>query len=409
MKKYLFLGFFLILSLFLTACSDVNKNISSTPVWVPITESETSSDQTVQEESKEMKIVKIWALLPLSGGAATYWEDAVIVYDMLLSEINKELSKDNVQIELITEDSKCDGRNSVAGYNKLVWVDKVEMVMWAVCSSATIPAAKISQTKKIPMVSALSSSPAISEIGDYVYRFWNDLNATKKLNEYMESEGAKSIGFIYENTDYGVGYVNAIKDIFTWEIVLDEKFSTDEKEFSLIAKKIKKNMDKIDFLILVPNSDNTTLGTLNALQNEGILSTLVEEGKMIWSETVVTDGIISQMWEVMNGVISPMLIDDVAKLGEQTKTLIENFKKENQVKSSELFVTLDAELISLVWDIVKDGNYTSEAIQSYLQQITKESPRMWYFWEYYFEITGDAIWLEFLIWTVKEGKLRVIK
>jgi ABC-type branched-subunit amino acid transport system substrate-binding protein len=49
------------------------------------------------------------------------------------------------------------------------------------CSSETIAAGKIAQANKVFTIAPISSAPEISEIGDYVYRFYSDIETAKNL------------------------------------------------------------------------------------------------------------------------------------------------------------------------------------------------------------------------------------
>ena len=79
-------------------------------------------------------------------------------------------------MELIFEDGRCTGKDAVTAVNKLINVDKVDVIVGGVCSSETIPAGEIAQQNGVPMISPTSSSPTISDIGEYIYRSWTDVN-----------------------------------------------------------------------------------------------------------------------------------------------------------------------------------------------------------------------------------------
>jgi len=52
------------------------------------------------------------------------------------------------------------------------------------------------------MLSPVSSAPEVAEVGNYVFRYWNDAYVTKKLADYMNDQGIKKLAIIRENTDY---------------------------------------------------------------------------------------------------------------------------------------------------------------------------------------------------------------
>ncbi len=60
-------------------------------------------------------------------------------------------------------------------------------------------AGPIAQENAITTLSVGATASSISEIGDYVYRFWNDALAVKKLANYLESK-YQNIVVVYEKS-----------------------------------------------------------------------------------------------------------------------------------------------------------------------------------------------------------------
>ncbi|USN58877.1 MAG: ABC transporter substrate-binding protein [Candidatus Peribacteria bacterium] len=177
-KLVLFLGIccsLILLASCGTQSTEQTNSTTSTPENGGVNTEETTTDSP--------EVIKIGVLAPISGGAAAYGEDAVNAYTQVVEAYN---ALNTPKIELVVEDSKCNGKDSVLAYNKLVNVDKVQAIAGATCSSATIPAAKITQTSKIPMISPTSSAPSISDIGPYIYRYYNDLDAANAVVNYLQ-------------------------------------------------------------------------------------------------------------------------------------------------------------------------------------------------------------------------------
>jgi len=89
--------------------------------------------------------VKIWVIAPLSEWAATYGQDAINAYKEVVAKNND----DKYTFELVVEDGKCSGKDAVSAAQKLINVDKVQVIVWGVCSSETIPAAAIADQNKV--------------------------------------------------------------------------------------------------------------------------------------------------------------------------------------------------------------------------------------------------------------------
>jgi branched-chain amino acid transport system substrate-binding protein len=142
----------------------------------------------------------------------------------------------DVQVQLIFEDGKCNGKDATSAVQKLIDVDKVQLVLGGLCSSEMLASAQITQPLHIVNLSAVGQSPEINTIGDYVYKMTDTTNEIKSLNSYLEHNQIAKIGIIYENTDYGVSFVNLLKEAYKRAIIFESKYESSEKDFNLLVK-----------------------------------------------------------------------------------------------------------------------------------------------------------------------------
>jgi ABC-type branched-subunit amino acid transport system substrate-binding protein len=73
-----------------------------------------------------------------------------------------------------------------------------------------LAAGKLAQQHGIVLMDSVASAPAISNIGDFVFKYINDNYAGKTLSKYA-SKTLKSIVLVYDDTDYGVALANVIR------------------------------------------------------------------------------------------------------------------------------------------------------------------------------------------------------
>ena len=199
--KYVSVFCVMLLSVVLASCggsSDAPSDASTTPT----------------PEVEKATEIKIGLLAPLSGGASSYGEDAVNVATMLADEVNAGGGIDGAMVKVIPEDGACNGQSAVGAVQKLINIDGVEVIMGGLCSPETISAGKIAQAKGVTMVSALSSAPEVSNVGDHVFRYYNDLDAAKTVVAYLEDIGARNIAAIHINNEYGNAYIDAVGSEF---------------------------------------------------------------------------------------------------------------------------------------------------------------------------------------------------
>src|SRR3989344_964674 len=167
-----------------------------------------SSAETVDTGSKTTGSLKVGLIAPLSGDAASYGESV-----RKGVELSKKESSAN--IELIFEDTKCDGKESVTGTNKLVSENKVQAIIGEVCSGATIPAGEIAQQNQVVIISPASTNPTISDLGDYVFRTVpSDLLQGNFAANMVSKDGLKKAATFYTNEPYGKGLSTVFEESF---------------------------------------------------------------------------------------------------------------------------------------------------------------------------------------------------
>lgn len=241
------------------------------------------------------------------------------------------------------------------------------------------------------MISPLSSSPDVSDIGDYVFRFYNDIDQTQAIIDYLDKSNAQKVALVYQNTDYAVALTKTFKSNYQGEIILEEKFNSEEKDMGIIAKKIADNLENVDIVVFVPQDDNTFLSLLQAADNEWIIATL--QNKMIGTETTYSTNLLENASELLQGH-KVTQFPPLNSLWSDAQTFIADFTASHEIKFSEELLALDREAIALAIDALL---HNAENPVEYLQQITAQNPRNGYFGEYYFDAEGDAVGLQFFV------------
>ena len=159
--------------------------------------------------------VKIGVSAPITGPVAFGGTHEIRGIETAVDAINAKGGVLGKQIELVIEDNQCNPSVSVTVANKLV-EDKVVAVLGAQCSSAVLSAMPVVMDAKIPMVSGVATSPAISQgagVGGnpWVFRLNpSDTELAIANVNYLASAGtAKTIAIVAESTDYGRGGAEA--------------------------------------------------------------------------------------------------------------------------------------------------------------------------------------------------------
>ena len=355
----------------------------------------------------EIKTVKVGVIAPLSWPAATYGEDTVNSYKFTFDKMKQEGKVKGHDVQFIYEDGKCSWKDAAAAAQKLITIDNVDMILGWVCSAETIAAAKVAQTYHIPLLSAASSSPAITKLWDGVRRFYSDINQANLIANYLNDHNSKNIAVIYEDTDYAVDFVKTLKSIYKWNVLLDEKVAASEKDITIITKQIWNQVKNIDDVVIVNGGTDTLfISMINKFDEEGTLKAFT--GDWIGTDTLFSTSILDAVASKMEWFLGATLPDDRSKYSSTVANMMSDFNKKYTVKWVNFYLVLYQEAINLITDMFDAGNRTPQTIASYLKSINQSNPREWYFGKYYFKGT-DAQWLQFVFKKIVNGKPEFVK
>ncbi len=206
------------------------------------------------DESKSLvttdRAIKIGVISPLSGGAAAYGEVLKNGFSLAVEDINAKGGIAGHPVEVVYEDSKCNGKDALSAAQKLISTDKVDYMFGAVCSSEVLGVLPLTESK--PMIFfGEGSSPDITGKGKYFFRTWpSDALSSKALANYIIPK-YKKIAIVTEKTDYATALTKSYSEYVPTiggEIVAAETFSGDTKDFRSVLIKIKQSNPEVLFI-----------------------------------------------------------------------------------------------------------------------------------------------------------------
>lgn len=167
------------------------------------------------EEAAPKEPIKIGVMGPFTGDAAIYGEPLRNVYFLAAEEINAGGGINGSNIEFIVEDSKCNGKDATNAVQKLINVDKVQVILGGFCSSESIAAVPVAEAAKVALFSPGSSSPDLTGISPYFFRNYpSDASQGKILAEVAYSKGWRTVAMLQEQTDYALGVYKTFSATF---------------------------------------------------------------------------------------------------------------------------------------------------------------------------------------------------
>jgi branched-chain amino acid transport system substrate-binding protein len=188
------------------------------------------------------KTIKVGVILPLTGKNSYLGDYMNPAIEIATDEINSKGGINGKKIELVNEDSQGTAATSVSAYRNLVSRD-IHYYITSM-SSVTLAIAPIAEENKNILINVGSSSPKITNAGDYVFR--HNLMPTdeaKILARHVYDLGYKRIATIYANNEGTIGS----RDVFVeeykrlgGEIITEEVYDFGATDFRSNIEKLKQ-------------------------------------------------------------------------------------------------------------------------------------------------------------------------
>lgn len=173
----------------------------------------------------------------LTGNDATFGISTNKGIRMAFDEVNEKGGIKGKKLRLITLDDQ--GRETEAAQvvTRLITQEKVLAILGEVASSRSKAAAPIAQENKIPMITPSSTNPAVTQIGDYIFRVcfidpFQGFVMAKFASETLKIKKAAILRDV--KNDYSVGLADVFAAEFKkmgGEIVTDLSYQANDVDF----------------------------------------------------------------------------------------------------------------------------------------------------------------------------------
>jgi branched-chain amino acid transport system substrate-binding protein len=192
----------------------------------------------------------------MTGSQATFGRSTDNGIKLALEEINAAGGVNGKKVRLITYDEKGENRETGNAVNRLVTRDKVAAVLGEVASSLSLVGAPICQDNGVPMVTPSSTNPAVTEVGDMIFRvcFIDPFQGSVCAKFAREHEGLKAekAAILYDQSSaYAVGLQEEFTKAFEQlggKVVANEKYTTGDNDFSAQLTTIRGSEPDVIFV-----------------------------------------------------------------------------------------------------------------------------------------------------------------
>ena len=154
----------------------------------------------------------------LTGRTSNFGQSTRNGVEMAADEINRAGGIYGRQIQVLSEDDEGRPEKAATVVTKLIDQDRVIAVLGEVTSGNTLAAAPKAQNAKVPMISSGATTPAVTQVGDYIFRvcfidpFQGEVMARFAANTLKAKKAAIMLDF---NSPYSRGLTEFFEASFT--------------------------------------------------------------------------------------------------------------------------------------------------------------------------------------------------
>jgi ABC-type branched-subunit amino acid transport system substrate-binding protein len=194
--------------------------------------STTPTEKPIKEET-----IKI-GILAHQTGFGSIWGDGEIKAAV---DSIKELQNKGAKIEYVVEDCASDKDKCVNAANKLINIDKVDVIIGPTWDEWFEVVAPIAQQNKVILISPSGAGNRL--IGKYIFSLkYNNKGMASAILNFLDSNNIKNAAIVTAQDAYFMNILNAFKNLDTKSILRSElEVTPNEKDFKTIIAKIKNN------------------------------------------------------------------------------------------------------------------------------------------------------------------------
>ncbi|MCC7386821.1 MAG: ABC transporter substrate-binding protein [Deltaproteobacteria bacterium] len=193
----------------------------------------------------EAREIRLGVVGSLTGSNATFGNSTKNGIDLAVKQTNAKGGIGGRQIKAIHLDDQGKPEEAKTAAQRLITQDKVHVLLGEVASSASLAMAPVAQRARIPMITPSSTNPAVTEIGDFIFRvcFIDPFQGFVMAKFAAEDLKLKKIAILRDiRNDYSVGLANVFSEELKklgGTIVADESYAQGDTDYKATLTKIR--------------------------------------------------------------------------------------------------------------------------------------------------------------------------
>lgn len=191
----------------------------------------------------EAAVVRIGAIVPLTGPLAAFGEPVRDGMLMAMEEINTSGGIEGKPIKLIIEDDASDPKTAVNAFTKLATVDKVPIILGPLSSGSSMATAPLADKYHVVQVSTLAGTIDLTHAGDYVFRIYpsSEVGSRYIAKVAVQRFKARRVAILYPTNAFGVTsrkFVTEDMKNSGAQVVVVETFNDGDRDFRTQLTKV---------------------------------------------------------------------------------------------------------------------------------------------------------------------------
>ncbi len=351
------------------------------------------SPSYLEDKKSQSEPIRIGFIGSLSSDSVSYGAFIKNSIDLAV----KDLRTQGRLIDIVYEDSKCDGETARAAITKLINVDKIKIIIGGVCNGETLAMSEIAEKNRVVLFSPSASSPDLTNAGTFIFRnIPSDSYGGYVLGEILGNQ-YKDLAIISESTEHTQALRRSFLEKISKsdiQVSVDEIFSPDTKDFRPIFSKIKNS--KAEAIIINSQTE----------QSGGLLVKGIRGAKIILPmfAHMIPNG--PKFLEIAGKSSEGIVFTDLPNINRdniRVQAFLEDYKKTfGNVSGSEFYMAASYDAVNILVQAIEKVNYDYIKVRDYLYNMAEYDGLLG---KYSFDLNGDVVGVNLILKQIKDGKI----
>lgn len=354
-----------------------------------------------QSGGKELKVVKIGLIAPLTGDIAAMGQGmnngAILAVEQ--ANARADVKEKGIRFEVVSVDDRADPKEAVNGANRLISDPAIVGVAGHLNSQCSIPAAQVYARKNLAMISPASTNPKLTQQGlKNVFRVCTTDNVQGSFGaEFLvEKRKALRVAIMHDKTTYGQGLAEEFMKRFKalgGKVTLFGGINFGDKDFKAVLTRIKST----DPDVLYFGGMYSEAGLVTKQAKELGMNIPLMGGDGIYSPEFMNIG-----GKAAEGDIATM-IGAPPEFLETARKFIEDYKKRFPGVEFQPYDAYTFDATGIIIDAVMNVGADRAKVTEYIHGVKYNG----IIGETAFDKNGDTLNKTITVYTVKDGKFVV--